>query len=341
MAVGVRERLRRVPLALKVVGAGLPLVVVVLGLAIWSFNHVTPSYVLVALSLAVAATVGLCATLVFVALQPLAELKATVERFAAGDTSVRVAEGAWADDEVRQFGNTLNRLLDALQRDRQRASELAENVLLETDEERIRIADELYDSTAQSLTALLFELQAVTSTATDEVTRSRLENMRRIGAAVLSEIRELSHSAHPKVLKSRGLHASLEQLVESSSRGDVLRTTYTGTAAVDALSPGAAALVYRVVQAALRHAGIGRAPRTVQVDAEASQMLHLVVVDDGPPYHENQERNVSYAALRRRAELSGGSLVRSVQGHRRTLRLDLPLRRTPSGDSTSSLESPS
>ncbi len=332
VASGLRERLREVPLAWKVLGAGLPVVLVTFAVGLFAARNgpVSPLTVTV-IALAEAATIGISAALVLVALRPLHDLQTALERFGAGDASARVADAAWADEELRNVGRTLNAVFDALQRDRDRARELAENVLLESDEERIRLADELYDSSAQSMTALLLELRAVSALVPDDATLERLESMRRIGSGVLNEIRELSEAAHPKVLSARGLNATLEQMIRTAARGESLRTSYDGDVALDTLRPGAAALVYRVVQTALRHAEMGRAPRTVHVQADANSVVQVTVIDDGPPYQEGQENDASYASLRRRAELTGGSLVRSVQGHRRTLLLGLPLRPAPGG----------
>lgn len=337
----VEERLRRVPLVVKILGAAAPvLVLLAVMIPLVRRGVPLPSYLLPLLAIAMLATVFMAAGLVILALRPLRELQDVLDRFAKGDATVRVTESRWADEDMRRVGQRLNALLDALSLDRERARELAEKVLLETDEERMRIADELYESTAQSLTALLLELRAVSAMSKDGAIQERLESMRRIGSSVLNEIREMSHAAHPRVVSSRGLRASVEQLVSLADRGDSLRTSVHGTELLDEVGAGLSALAYRVVQAGLRLAEMGRAPRVVHLTVEVDNgTLRLSVVDDGPPHHEGPESDAAYLSLRQRAELSGGQLLRTVQGHRRTLRLDLPYRRGPHAVPTSPQES--
>jgi signal transduction histidine kinase len=339
----VEERLRRVPLAAKILGAAAPvLLLLAVVLPMVRRGAALPAYLFPLMAIAMLATVVIAAGLVMLALRPLRELQDVLDRFGKGDLTARVRESRWADEDLRRVGHRLNALLDALHLDRERARELAEKVLQETDEERIRIADELYESTAQSLTALLLELQAVSSQSTDAATRQRLDGMRRIGSGVLNEIREMSHAAHPRVVSSRGLRASVEQLVSLADRGETLRTSHHGTELLDGVGAGLAALAYRVVQAALRLAEMGRSPRVVHLEVEVDGgTLRLSVVDDGPPHHEGPESDAAYLSLRQRAELSGGQLLRTVQGHRRTLRLDLPYRRAPHAAPASPQESQS
>ena len=120
---------------------------------------------------------------------------------------------------MMRVGGAINLLLDGLVQDRAQSRRLASLVISAQDEERARIARELHDSSAQTLTALLLQVSAAARDEKDPVLATRLEEIRVIAGSALEEVRVLSHTVHPRVLDDLGLVAALEWLVAAHARG--------------------------------------------------------------------------------------------------------------------------
>ena len=333
-AVGVPGRasgwvvaMLRAPLVGKIAGANAVIVVAVLAAALILRNggEFTLAPILVGLSV-LGASLLANVWLVALALKPLADIEATTLRFQAGDHAARVPASALADEDMRRVGSTLNQLLDSLHRDRERMRHLAERVVTQSDEERARLARELYDSTAQSIAALLLELSVAATVAHDAGSQERLERVRRIASSVLEEIRVLSHQAHPRLLDERGLSVALVQLVREFNGLGQSRVTAERTGDLDRLEPSAASVVYRVAQAALRDAVLLREAPTVDVRAWIGEdHLVLEVEDDGQAQAGRDEEPAGFDSVRHRVELLGGSLEYHYRNGRGRVVLRAPL----------------
>jgi signal transduction histidine kinase len=317
----------RAPLVGKIAGANALIVVAVLtaALVLRKDNALTAVPILVGLSV-LGASLTANIWLVALALRPLGDLERTALRFQAGDHEARVPPSLLADEDMRRVGGIFNQLLDTLHRDRERVQHLAERVVTQSDEERARLARELYDSTAQSIAALMLELSVAATIAHDASSQERLERVRRIAASVLEEIRTLSHQAHPRLLDERGLAVAMLQLVREFNGLGQSRVSFERSGEIDQLEPSAASVVYRVAQAALRDAVIVREAPTVQVRAQV-QLGHLVleVEDDGTAQAGPEEEPAGFDAVRHRVELLGGALESDYRGGARRVVLRAPL----------------
>lgn len=320
----------RAPLVTKIAGAYGLVVVAVLLTAILPIHLDRPSYTIVVAVGALAASLFASVVLVILALKPLGDLERTVARFQAGDLEARVPRSVLADSSMLRLGDALNQLLNALNRDRARLRHLAEQVVSQGDAERARLGRELYDSTAQSIAALLLELSVVTATTQDAAVRERLERVRRIAADVLEEIRTLSHQAHPRLLEERGLSTALLQLVREYHSLGQSSVSFDGSPDLDSVDASAAAVAYRVAQAALRSAVLLREAETVLVRVHPrGQDLVLEVEDDGHSSPGRDDEPSPIEALRHRIELLDGALEQFQQRGTGRVVLRIPLR-TPS-----------
>jgi signal transduction histidine kinase len=262
------------------------------------------------MGVALFASLVVSVVLAALALEPLRHIQETLERFREGDASARVRESRLADDGLVRVSHTLNAMFDGLSRDRDRLRRMAERVITHGDQERSRLARDLYDSTAQSIAAALLELKAASSMSESADGRERLDRVRRIIADVLEEIRALSHAAHPRVLEDRGLGVALAHLVrEFTDLGDARISLASGDEVHD-VAEGVGTVVYRVAQSVLRQAVLQRKASVVDVRTRAAgDELVLEIEDDGRADGVAAADLDALEAMRPRIELADGSLL--------------------------------
>ncbi|WP_432995264.1 sensor histidine kinase [Dactylosporangium sp. CA-233914] len=198
------------------------------------------------------------------------------------------------------------------------------------DAERRRIERDLHDGAQQRLVVLTMTLGlartelpepggVLSSSARDLVVRAHDEAKR-----TLSELRELIHGIHPRVLTDHGLPAAVEELA------DQLGIPVTVELPVPRrLPPAVEAAAYFVVREALanivRHSRARHASVTGQV---VSGRLMLTVQDDGVGGADPQ-RGTGIVGLADRVSTVGGRLVlTSPPGGPTTLTVELPCDQT-------------
>lgn len=322
-----------VPLVLKLIGANA--LVVAFTLAVVFATHTgDPQSGRMALILtgALLAAFAINLALVYVALKPLTTLEMTAERVWRGEFSARVPPSSLADRDIERIGSTLNTLLDSLTADRERARELAFEIIRTGDRERARIARELHDSTAQMLAAITLELSAASRETKDVVLSERLNAIRSIASDVLEEVRALSLTVHSSVLDDLGLTAALRQLArEAQSRNGMVRVALHAEDHVQLLAPEMASVLFRVAQEgvhnALRHGAPSSIDILLVVDEHAARLevsddgrgCDLIAVSRDPQYR-------GLRALRERVSLVEGKFeVTSHPGSGTRLRATVPL----------------
>jgi signal transduction histidine kinase len=318
----------RVPLVAKLVGANLA--VVALLVAIRSgMAHATG----LALDGAILVALALHVVLVLIALRPIRDLEAVVERVWQGDFGARVERSTVADQEVLRIGVMFNILLDGLVSDRARMRALAAEVIEVGDKERAVLARELHDSTAQHLAALLLQLSAASRDCADPVLAARLSDMRDTAAEITEEVRVLSHTVHPRVLDDLGLAAALHKLARESSKGTGIDIDVDAGELRERLSSSVESVLYRVAQEAVRNATRHAAPRHVWITMRADPAtVQLEVHDDGNgfdlPAVEKQGTagGMGLLSMRERVALVDGSLeIKTAPNSGTTIVATIPL----------------
>jgi two-component system sensor histidine kinase UhpB len=322
------RRLARVPLLYKILGANAAIVVLgaVAGTAI-TLRHAVrhpgaPHFELMA-EFAVA---GLAVSLLVnylvlrVVLRPLDSLQQAVDDVRAGRPGVRVARDDLTDERFEHLAETFDRMIAALEEQAERLRLLPGQVLRAQEEERRRIARELHDEAAQSITSLLVRLRLLEQAQAPEVAQQRIKELRELTMRALEDVRRIALELRPSVLDDLGLVDALHAYVDGLSKTGEISVAFTVEGVEGRLPTEVELALYRVAQEALtnvrRHARVGTAWLRLSRVGDA---VALEVGDDGVGFEPAQPRvgsgGLGLAGMRERMALIGGDLtVRSTPG---------------------------
>jgi signal transduction histidine kinase len=274
--------------------------------------------------------------------RPLAQLVAATQAVAKGDLERQAP--VYTRDEVGEVAVAFNAMTEALARMTREREEtnrqlrlLLEQVITAQEDERKRVARELHDEFAQTLTALAMELEAAARRIPTELPAVREAVMRTHQRAIQSieEVRRLILDLRPVVLDDHGLVPALRWYAERclAPLGIAARVTAPGWKR--RLDPRAEVVVFRIVQEALnniaKHSGATEAEVRLEV---GDDRLDVTVADNGRGFAPQRltgapagARGLGLLGMRERAGLIGGEFsVDSVIGHGTTVRLRVPLR---------------
>ena len=191
----------------------------------------------------------------------------------------------------------------------------AEEAMAAVAAERARIARELHDIIAHSVTVMVVQAGAAEQVVEDdpEVARQALQTIRQTGASALAEMRrvvEVLREDESGMLAPQPGVAALPTLVEEA-RSSGLEATLEVHGTPFPLSPGLDLTAYRIVQEGLtnarRHARAGGARVVLRYDdSEVGVEVH----DDGEGFSGQVGLNGhGLAGMRERVSLYGGELV--------------------------------
>jgi signal transduction histidine kinase len=186
---------------------------------------------------------------------------------------------------------------------------LSQQLLIEQEAERARLARELHDDISQQLAILSIELDRVRSDQPQAHSVKRLSQALKTTQGISKSLRELSHGLYPPRLKLAGLVASLEGLCDDLSPGRLLITFSHRDVPAD-IDQMVALCLFRVAQEALGNAIKHSDANHVTIDVTgAPSTVILTIADDGTGFDLD---GVSHAGLgllsmRERVESVGGT----------------------------------
>ena len=201
---------------------------------------------------------------------------------------------------------------------------------LATSRERNRLARELHDVVAHSLSGAAVELEAVKVLWDSEPVRAQamLDQSLKTIRSGLTETRRALQSLRATPLEDMGLALAVRHLAESiSSRAGIQVDLDIGDELGD-YAPDAEQCVYRVAEEALANAAEHARAHCISIRlAQNSRQLCLVVADDGQGFDPQQvDRSHSYGlrGMQERAEMAGGYFtVQSQPGGGTTISLTI------------------
>jgi signal transduction histidine kinase len=245
---------------------------------------------------------------------------------------VKLAEAVAAPASV---AITNARLFGEVQSNRKRLETVSRRLVEVQETERRHLAHELHDEIGQSLTAILYRLEAVKASRTSG--NGILDEAIEITDRTMQSVRNISLDLRPSLLDEAGLAETLRWYVDRMVRSDTLEVNLSVSPVLRSLPLDVRTACFRIVQEALtnvvRHAEARRA--RVELKQSGSR-VELAVWDDGrgfdveEAYREARSgTSMGILGMRERAELLGGELVfASSPGAGTTVKASVPLPET-------------
>lgn len=221
----------------------------------------------------------------------------------------------------------------------QKKEELGIRIIMAQEEERQRVARDIHDGPAQSLSNLALKTELCEKLVDMNLDRARneLRELKRLVRGSLQEIRKIIFDLRPMSLDDLGLIATLKQYTNrfmDETGVDVILETYSEHIHVDSLVEVA---VFRIIQEALNN---------VVKHADATQVfINLKIVEDTligsiidngqgfdiedqkfQPARDVRTGGFGIYSMKQRAELLRGKFsLKSQMGKGTTIRLEIPI----------------
>jgi len=330
-ARGVVTALLGVPLFWKLLWAGVAVSAGTLVFALWMAGRdpagLSPTGFLLLLAGLTLGTALVQALVLRVALSPLAMLEATAERVRGGDLGARAPTSRIEDAHLRRLRTSFNGMLDEMETARRQQERIARDTLGAEEDERDRIARELYGEPAQALAGLLVRLRILVRT-NPEISGAAHELEEGIRDA-LEEVRRLARRLRPPELDELGIRAALSAHIRSLTVPRELEPRLDGDVPDERLSPEVSLTLFRICQAAITRS-VSREPvEDHNLVIRFVSRGDRVVVDIHCPPTPRGPGSDEFDAWAERVRWSGGRLTRRTgRGAGQRLRLTLPLTST-------------
>ncbi len=212
----------------------------------------------------------------------------------------------------------------------------AQEVVRVQEEERKRIAYELHDDTAQYLSILKLQLNALVKSGKcqDPEVVEKLQFLEKDADRAFNDVRRYSHELRPVALEYGGLLAALEQVIEDINKLQQTKVNLKVEGGEPDLSDDVKLGLFRIAQEALnnirKHAKASNA--TIKLHFEDSR-VKLRVIDNGAGFNLKQALaktgktgSLGLMSMQERARLIGASLdITSKPGKGTTVTAEVKL----------------
>lgn len=267
------------------------------------------------------------------------ELLSILARHAAVaiDNSHLYEEARAARDQLRAWNRDLEQLVGERTAEIERINrEVTARILSGQEEERKRIARELHDETAQSLSTLMINLDLLKPLLPEGNTllSSRLSRFEQVLRRTLDEVRAMAHALRPTMLDDFGLAAALEAFAHEWMETFGVPVQIDVEPPPDGPPPSDVEVaLFRIAQEALTNTGKYARASTARVSLSFPHgSVVLVIEDDGVGFEVEQVEGptrrggLGLYGMHERAALVRGSLsIESGPGQGTRIRLAAPL----------------
>lgn len=324
------SRLLKIPLAQKILLANSAIVALgaLVGTVVTVWHVQTfPNdfhYELIALFAALGLAISFVVNyfVVRLALTPLDRLQQAVDQVRQGKLNVQATAGALSDERFDRLTETFNQMVAVQAQATQQLHHLSQEILQAQEDERQRVARELHDQTAQSLTSLLVRLRLLERAQNPADAQKHVQELRDLTAQSLDEVRRVALELRPKILDDLGLSEALAWRVDELNAADGTRVVLN-VAGMEKRMPRNLELVfYRVAQEALTNIARHSHAKNAQITLRGEdQHVSMEIVDDGVGFDKSAieaqtSRGLGLYGMRERLALVDGWLsIESKIGH--------------------------
>jgi signal transduction histidine kinase len=234
----------------------------------------------------------------------------------------------------------LERMQQELVKREQMRLQLLRHTVIAQEEERARIARDLHDHTAQTLSAFSLNLATLQSECVECFESKDLIDQLQERCHEMSQgIYRIMHDLRPSQLDDLGLVPAIQQLADEGKENLGLKITVEVSGSRKRLDPVVETAIYRIAQEALtnisRHAQTDRATLSISFD---NNHFTLLVRDLGVGFDVNKNlsppRGWGLAGMRERSEAVNGIFkLESTPGAGTVVEVTIPLESTTSATS--------
>lgn len=358
---GLADRLLRVPLYHKLVGANVLLLLATLAGALWVSGRGAPEMdggPLLLGGLVVGLGAALNLTLVWTALGPVKEIEETARRVERGEFDARARPSPVADRDLRRLTEVFNRMLDVVGAHRRRQRALTLRTFEREERDHAETARRLRESTAQRVATLLVQLRALRNEIGD---RSTLDQCRELARETLEDLRRTARGLRRPEIDDLGLGHALRAYATDLAGSEGPRVEMEDANLRPCLTKQSRFRLYRILQEAVANAVEHADADTVTLHLGVERELAFAEIRDdgsgfgtpedpaglpagregartrarsgdrGDAYHGSGPpgmaagRGLGLVAMRERARDLGAELsVESEPGRGTTVRVELP-----------------
>ncbi len=248
--------------------------------------------------------------------------------------TVGLLRATQAADGIRQreLFSAQQARLESLEQQESLRRELLQHTVRAQEEERARIARELHDETAQTLSAFTLELAGLQN---DKLRKPEMKQtvgrLQNLSNDMARGIYRLVHDLRPSQLDDLGLVPALRFLCEQKCRKFNLNLDFEIIGAARRLDPHVETVLFRVGQEALKNLAIHSQVQEGRVEiVYAEKDVTLRVLDRGrgfdPTENFHPPHGWGLAGMKERVESIGGTLqIISAPGQGTTIEVRVPL----------------
>lgn len=261
--------------------------------------------------------------------RPVLTMTTAAEQLARGDHGQPIP--AAGEDEIGRLAAALEALRSTLARD-ERRNLLLKRVIAAQEDERRRIARELHDQTAQQLTALAMQIDAVAMA--HPATHDTLARSHTLVLSAIDDLHRVIYDLRPAMLDDLGLLPAIHSYAETHLRPRAVRVHCDFPDTMPALAPEANTALFRIVQEALTNVARHAKADAVMIACTVREgRIILEVEDDGVGFEvaavarpRDTGQGLGLLGMRERLALLGGELdIESEPGHGTRVVATLPL----------------
>jgi two-component system sensor histidine kinase UhpB len=271
-----------------------------------------------------------------VALQPLRDLRRTVNRIQAERATADQFIFTDTDPDIYQLTKALNSLITQLETSNQQLRMLSERAINAQEEERKRIARSLHDDTGQSISSLIINLEMLEKhlPTDDKETIDRLSTLRRMASTSLDGLRSIIYDLRPAILDDLGLIPAIRWFARTNLEVAGIQVDLEFPDDLPTLPQSINTTLFRITQEGvsniIRHSQAKKACISLGIQENE---VYLKISDDGHGFDPAQltteaihMQHWGLIGIQERIELVRGRMsIHSDPQHGTTLIINLPL----------------